>query len=58
MIQTKDEASNLLHICHFDIVKIEREIVDKKSRIEVYINMLVNNNNCLPSIKDVSKRHD
>jgi hypothetical protein len=36
MIQTEDEASNLLGMSHFGFVKIEREIVDEKSGIEIY----------------------
>jgi hypothetical protein len=36
MIQTKDEASNLLGIPYFDMMKIDREIVDQKSGIEIY----------------------
>ena len=52
--QTEDRTFNPLGISYVYLVKIQKEIQIKPS-IERVLNIVVNNNNCLPSIKYVSK---
>jgi len=52
--QTEDRTFNPLGISYVYFVKIQKEI-QIKSSIERVLNTLVNNNNCLPSIKYVIK---